>query len=666
MGAMMRSILLACYFLGQIGFVIWLPIYIGYVIVTSPLYYFISMISSTDEEKKQHLKEQFLKARILLPKNIQKGEEWFELFYKEYYSKIGLLSKKYLFSLAPLARDWSKGYTPTLDQFSSPIIMYNHHITSRKKEINQIERILSKSQAANVMITGEEGVGKHTLIEELAQNIDSGKTNQIIAYKRVVEIDIERILSQSTDLNQKETILKNILTEAAAAQNIILVINNFHTYLMEGAAIHLSTILTPFAKTDMLQIIGITSPFFYQKYIRPNDQMNTLFEEVQVHEISKEEAINLILTNVFDFENKWKLIVPYETIIETVEKSNYYITDIPFPRKAIDLLDEAASYTHNKHEYVIQPKYIDIVLQQKTHVSITLDEKTKSTLLHLEQNLNTHILHQEHAMKRLSDGLKKAFVTAGTRKKPLASFLFLGSTGIGKTETAKKLGEIFFKTSESLIRFDMSFYQEKKNIAELIGSQETNNPGLLSQAIRNKPYGVLLLDEIEKADHNLLNIFLTLLDEGYFTDGYGKRVDCKNLIVIATSNAGALELLTLIKEATPEVLDQKMEEYVIEHSIFTPEFLNRFDGVLTFMPLVDSAQDDILDKVIQDISQNVMTTHTITLHITDEYKTYLRSKLTNKEFGVRNLRRIVENEIEGKIATLILENKIKAGDSLKL
>lgn len=675
-GFIMRTGVIAAYFVAVILFVLMLPVLIiGYFLLI-PFLYFINLFRKTEEEKKAMLKKWFMKTHLLEQANKEKVERWFEIYYLIKIKKSSWWQIGSLFSTLPLARNWSVGYTPTLDKYSDELTTAKAHfknLINREKEIKQIEGILSKTGKANVLIVGEEGVGKHTIVEGLAKRIFEGGVNQALAYKRIIKLDLEKILSESTDISQKEEILKTLLKEAEEAKNIIILIDDFDKYISgaEGR-IDLTTAIISFTDSANLQFIGITAPFFYQKIIFPNEKINRAFEKVDVFEIKDTEAEEILLRISFEFEDRFQLIIPYGTIREVIEKSSFYITYIPFPEKAIELLDEACVYTIQSAKKtgskIVTPEIVDAVLTQRTHIPVRLDKSMKDKLLNLEALLKNRIVFQNEPIEKLSSTLRKSFTLAVSRKKPLATFLFLGPTGVGKTETAKTLSEVFFGSAGNLIRFDMSFYQTKNDIANLIGSIDTKNPGILTTAVREKPYGVLLLDEIEKAHKDLLNIFLTVLDEGYFIDGYGKRVDCKNVIVIATSNAGSDFIFQKIGVGNADLhslQNYDLIDYLIKNKFFTPEFLNRFDGVIIYRVLSKEAIIEIAKKMLIRIASEIYRSYKIKITISNEFFENLIQKGYNPQFGARNMERVIRDEVEDKVAQLILGNKMKPGEIIR-
>ncbi|KKQ33758.1 MAG: Endopeptidase clp ATP-binding chain a [Candidatus Levybacteria bacterium GW2011_GWA2_37_36] len=583
--------------------------------------------------KKDIFKKKFIETHLLIEENRFFVENWFEKYYRQNLEKIQWWKLSNLFTYPPLARDWAVGYTPILDQYATDLATssYLHHIKNiidREKEITEVEQILTKSNESNVIIVGEEGVGKHTIIDALAKKIYLGKTNIHLMYRRILKLNMERIL--------KEKNFEDLLEEAQQAKNIILFIDNFDKY------INLSISLEKYAKSNLIQIIGTTTPFDYQSFIFPNEKINQMFSKVDVYEVTDEEAENILLESVFTFENHNKVSIFYETVKEVIEKSKFYLTYIPFPEKAVDLLDQACVYAvsnspKTKDTPKVTPDTINQVLTEKIHIPITITKQMKEKLLNLELILSSRIIQQDEAIKKLSSALRRSFLLIGKRKKPLASFLFLGPTGVGKTETAKVVSNVFFE--DLLLRFDMSEFQSKYDIPKLIG--DSTNPGLLTQTIREQSYGVLLLDEIEKADKDLINIFLTIVDEGYFIDGKGKRVDCKNLVIIATSNAQ-------------------------NENTFSPEFLNRYDGIITFEFLNKESIRILAKKMIEKISLDIFKIYKVRIFVSEKTINFVSKKGFDSRFGARNLERTIRDEIEDKVSKLIFQDKAKPGETINL
>lgn len=714
-GASMRFSIIIFFLFFELFYIVSLPIVtVFFFCLILPTSLALYMANPTEEEIKEKKKEMFLASHCLKQENSLAVSEWFEEGWQETISEKKWWDRKLLFSYPPLARDWATGYTPMLDTYvedltSSVYQSETRHIVGRKKELSQMQDILSKSEEANVILVGEEGVGKRTVVDALARLIYEGQTGLQLAYKRILRLNMEKILTFSTDLKQRETFFEDLLSEAVEAKSVILLIENIDKYCAPGEGrLDLTTSIEKFAKYPTIQFIGITTPFFFQRYLFPNEKINRLFAKVDVKEISKTEALVTLLHCIPSFEKTYSVDIPYETALAVIEKSEFYITHIPFPEKAIELLDQTASHYYSRfkrkpHEKmpVILPEYIDVVLSEKTHIPTSLTEEMRKKLLELETLLEQHVLFQKNALSQLAGAIRRSFILLGKRKKPLATFLFLGPTGVGKTETAKALAHIFFGNEASyLTRFDMSLFQSKDDIKTLIGSLESGLSGMMSQAIREQPYAVLLLDELEKAHPDLLNIFLTIIDEGYFTDGFGKRVDCKNLIIIGTSNAGSdyiykqQQLMDKINQvaiggsdlgASPTRADSQavgehwrgdetrqnlsqpqIIDYLVQNKIYSPEFLNRFDGVVVYNPISNDALLELAKKMSSSIQTTIFSVYQIKINVKEETLLTMIKKHYNPQFGARNLEHVVTTEIEDKLATLLLEKKISGGDVISL
>lgn len=655
-GFTMRISIVLFYFLFQAVYMVMLPMIALAYFIFLPLMYIDYMFQKTEDEMKEIMKKKFVSEHSLSRESQAEVEKWFESYYRRHLYKQRWWELKNLFEIPPLARDWAAGFTPMIDGYTTDLATpdYLHHlknIVDRNREINEIERGLSKNMESNVLIVGEEGVGKHTIIDAMARKIYLGKTNVHLMYKRILKLNMEKVLGELTDPAQRESFFETLLQEAKDARNIILFIDDFEKYL------EYAPLFQKFARGEELQIIGVTTPFAYQRSIQNNDKINRMFEKIEVYEVKKEAALEILLESAFSFENYHRIIIPYEAVHDAIEKSEFYLTYIPFPEKAVDLLDASCVYAKSHGSQTVTPEIINAVLTEKIHVPTSVTSDMKSKLMNLETEMSSRIIQQTKAIQKLSSSLRRAFLLIGKRKKPLATFLFLGPTGVGKTETAKAISSIFFGKNR-LVRFDMSLYQSRSDIPKLIGDPTYSQPGLLASAIRENPYGVLLLDEIEKADGDLLNIFLTILDEGYFTDGSGKRVDCKNLLIIATSNAGSD---VFYKNSSINIID-----YLVENRVFSPEFLNRFDGVLSYEPLSRESLLTMARRMINGISKDIHSLYKVNINIGEETIRKLVDRGHDVRFGARNLERIIRDDIEDKISKLLLSGKTKQDETIEL
>jgi ATP-dependent Clp protease ATP-binding subunit ClpC len=653
-GFVMRSSVITFYFLLQAVFMLGLPLVALSYFIFLPLMYLEYLFQKTPEEVKASEKNKFTDSHSLTEASLRPVTEWFETYHHNHLYRTRWWELRNLFETPPLARDWSAGFTPTIDRYTIDLATpaYLHHlknIIGRETEISAMERALSKNIESNIIVSGEEGVGKHTIIDALARKIYLGKTTTQLMYKRLLKLNMEKVLAEFTDESKRESFFENILEEASQAKNIILFIDGFEKYVDYAA------LFQKYATGSDLQIIGVTTPYAYEKSIFQNEKINRLFQKIDVYEVKKDEALKILLESSYSFEKYHGVILPYETIVETVEKSEFYLTYIPFPEKAVDLLDAACVYAKAKSMTSVTPDVVNAVLTEKTHVPTMVTGEMKEKLLNMESKLAKKIVQQTFAISKLSSALRRSFLLIGKRKKPLATFMFLGPTGVGKTETAKVIAEIFFGHEQPL-RFDMSIYQSKNDIPRLIGDPTFSQPGLLSAAIREKPYGVLLLDEIEKADPDLLNIFLTIFDEGYFTDGAGHRVDCKNLLIIATSNAGSDVLY-----GKPDV---DIIDHLVENKIFSPEFLNRFDGIIRYEPLSRESIMIMARKMIGKIAVDVLSVYKVHINVSQAMLEKLVTAGHDPRFGARNLERVIRDEIEDKISKALLSGNVKEGEML--
>lgn len=672
-GCTIRIVMLGVFFLVQSIYIIVIPVLLlGYLLLL-PLWLLGYLIIPSPHQKKEHAKQRFLKTHVLDQKNASYAGQWFEHWYRYEHLHDRWWKLENLFQTLPLANDWAAGYTPTLDQYvielSSSSYHHNRsHIVGRETEVQAIEQALLRSEEANVLIVGQDGVGKHTVLDQFSQRVLHGTCHPLLGHKRILKLNMEKVLAISRDPKEREVFFAKLLQEATRSGNVILLIDQIDRYLSSDGQnrVDMTATLAEYAHSNRLQLIGITNQHAYNTYIYPNQSLNHLFASVTISEITKQQALEVLFDYNRHFERRYRVTIPYETLTVIIEKSDFYITNIPFPTKAIQLLDSVCVYvTQTLNQKIVKPEHIDPVLSKQTHAPTSINQDMKTKLLTLEKRLTTEVLNQPEAVHEVAAALRRAFLLLGKRKKPLASFLFLGSTGVGKTQTAKAITHSFFESDDALLRFDMSLYQSQDDISKLIGSPQANDPGLLTSAVRSRPYGVLLLDEIEKANHDLLNIFLTMFDEGYLTDGYGNRLDCKNLIIIATSNAGA-DYLYQMQQQNVAISSNQLMNYLIEHQYFSPEFLNRFDGVIAFHPISEQSMLPIAKQMLAKIQQNVQELYQVKLVVSDQSLQYILQNHVDASFGARNLDRVLRDQIEDQVAQLILSGKAQPGSTITM
>ncbi len=584
-------------------------------------------------------------------------------------------TRENLSRLGSLGRDFASGFTVTLDTFSidwSLPARNNafYEIIGHEKEIGELEIVLTKPGSRNALIIGEDGVGKKSVVQALAQRCYSGTGLEELKSKKVIELDMVAVISQIQDQEKLEITLDEIFNEATTAGNIILVIDKLDNFINQKVQrpgeIDISVILAKYLSLPDFQFIGITSFDGLHRKLEESPALLEYFTKVEVSEVSEVETIRILQNLAVLLEQKYNILITYPSIRQMVNLSARYLPSTPFPKKAIDILEEAAAYIHSKKEKVLLPDHVAQIISDKTNIPIgKIEFKEKSVLINLENLIHQKIVNQVEAVQEISIAMRRARAGISSKKRPMGVFLFLGPTGVGKTETAKALAEIYFGSAEKMIRLDMSEFQEISDIPRLIGAiSPVEQQGLLTTPVRENPFSLVLLDEIEKSHPNILNLFLQVFDEGHITDGQGRKVIFANTIIIATSNAGAQMIFKAI-ESGKKLEKDKLLDALFEKAIFRPEFVNRFDATVIFHPLTKENLMDIAQMMLGDLAKNLKEKE-IDLVITDPLKEKIVELSYKPEFGAREMRRVVQDKIENGIAQALLSDKIVKGDKIEI
>jgi ATP-dependent Clp protease ATP-binding subunit ClpC len=582
---------------------------------------------------------------------------------------------KNLIKSGSLAKEWAAGYTVLLDQFSIDITKLMRwqkfkEIYAHQQEVQTMERILARPEKNNVLIVGESGSARKSMIEALANRSALGESLPELNYKRVVFLDMPKLLAFSESVEEVEKILDQILKEVILAGNVILAIDNLHNYVgvekeKEAGTLDITGILLSYLTLPSFQFVGITTYEGLHRNIEKKPEFLQLLEKIEVSEISEKETMLILRERTLKLEKKYKIITCWQALREIISLTAKYMANLPFPEKAMDLLDEAMVYCSQRKIKVILPEHIAKIVTEKTQIPVgEIETKEREILLNLEKFIHQRIINQEEAVKEICAAMRRARAGIAIRKGPIGSFLFLGPTGVGKTETSKALAEIYFGSENKMIRIDMSEFQTLADIPRLIGS--SGEKGLLTTAVRETPFSLVLLDEFEKAHSDILNLFLQVLDEGWITDGLGRKVDFKNTIIIATSNAGYQVILDALREKIDwQKVKEKILNFCFEKGIFRPELINRFDAVVVFKPLTKENLLAISELLLKKLQKNLKEKE-IEFVITQPLKEKIVELGYDPTFGARNIQRVIQDKVGNLLAQALLNSQLKKGDRVEV
>lgn len=564
-------------------------------------------------------------------------------------------------------------------------------VIGRDEELLQLVRTLSKRKKNNPLIIGEAGVGKTALVNALAIKIAEGNINEHLKNKAIIEVSVASLVSGTQYRGDFEDKLTQLLQETKDNPDVILFIDEIHTILGAGSvgdgSLDVSNILKPALANGDLSLIGATTTKEYRKYFERDAAFERRFQPILVEEPSAQDTIFILNGLKENYEEYHGVKISDEAIEDAVYLSIRYMTDRNLPDKALDVIDEACSREivpdlHNmlNEDNIITSEDIKRIITDLTGIPITEESEDLKKLKNLDYFLKSKIVGQNEAIETVSRRVKVSSVGIQNREKPLGVFLFLGPTGVGKTYLSKLLAEFLFGDKDFIIRVDMSEYMESQSVSRLVGAAPGlvgyDEGGYLTDAIRNNPYSIVLIDEIEKAHPQVMDLFLQLFDEGRLTDSKGNTVNARNCIFIMTSNltinnfyqtsSSDIDVMYggVTSKAVPKMDKATRMELLTQH--FRPEFVNRIDEVVQFRELDENDFENLVNLCIDDISKRVFSDKNIKIEYENNVSKYLASQGFNKNFGARYLNRSVEEQIEYPIADLIINEELKSGDTLRI
>ena len=571
-----------------------------------------------------------------------------------------------------VGRDWAFGYIRTLEQFGTNISTQyaggrslNVKLETHQDAIDFIIKNLDGKGGGNVALIGKLGVGKTSVVEAFAERLmdPEAKIPSSLQYQQVFMLDASRLLSVAESVGGLDALMNRILYEAQAAKNIILFFDNAELFFANGTgAVDITNLLMPIIEKRTLKMIFAMDEQRYLQISTTNPALAAALNRLNIPPATEEETMLVLEDQIIMLEYQKNATFVYQALREIYRLSSRYISDVAQPGAAVQLLQGSANVGG-----LITAQTVNDTLEKTLGVKIGVAKDTgeKEKLLNLESQIHERMINQSGAVKAVSSALRRARAGVRNEDRPIGTFLFLGPTGVGKTELAKSLAAVYFDSEDSMVRIDLNEYVRADDVTRLIEDGAVNANSLTAQ-VRKNPFSVVLLDEIEKAHDQVLTTLLQVLDEGILRDINNREISFRDTIIIATSNAGANRIRELIDEGKNiEVLAEEIVNELIDQHVFAPEFLNRFDEIAVFRPLNKEELLQVLDLIIDSVNKNLSLQKT-SVEVEAEAKSALVDAGYDPRLGARPMRRVVQKTIENIIAEKTLKGEIKPGETVRI
>jgi ATP-dependent Clp protease ATP-binding subunit ClpC len=617
--------------------------------------------------------EAFLTAQDVTTEEFEKIVAWETEKQIEREENKRFFSARKFLRMRPIGLNWHFGFTVHLDRYAEDL---TRHDTSQyaqasfhgfDEELDLLNIVLARPNENNAMITGPAGTGRHMIVHETARRIRTGHYDgTFMKHMRVMQCDFTSVIAQAKSVGaDPEHIIHNLFHEAAYAGNILFVVDNFERYMdtVANRGFSFTSIIDEYAALPTFRMIGVATDENFHEHIEHNRVLMRHFDTISLEEMDEEEAMKVLFMR---FYGKEHTPFTFQALRQVLTDSARYTNTGPLPSRAIDLATEVLVSWQGRSEKFITADTIDNFVREKTGVPVgAIDKNESDKLLSLEDSFHERIVGQEYAVRTVAAAVRRMRSGMARPNKPAGSFLFLGPTGVGKTEMAKTVAEQYFGSTEKMIRLDMSEFQGASALDRLIGSKELKQQGILTTAVREHPYALLLLDEIEKANPRILDVFLQVLDEGFLHDAFGRKVNFTTMIIVATSNAAAVHIKKMIENGIKDdQMKKKVVDTIINSGAFRPELLNRFDDVVIFHPLGDDHILHVAKMLLARFSQRMEEEQYITVQFDDAVAQQIITRGFDPVFGARSLIRYIDDTVADALAKKLIAGNVHRGETI--